>query len=237
MKNLAHNPASNRILVTLPSEVYEQLQPSLEQVTQTLKDVLQEPNVPMPYVYFPLSSVCSILVQLEDDNTVEVATVGNEGMVGLPVFFGSAMMPTLTIVQVPGEALRMTEPAFKKAVNHLEPLRDLLQHYTQAMFMLIAQTAACNREHSIEQRCARWLMMTHDRVGANQFSLTQEFLAQMLGVRRAGVNEVAGELQQEGLIQYSRGIITITDRAGLEARACECYRIVNEEFERSFKGA
>lgn len=223
----------NRLLAALPAEAYEQLQPVLEQVTLPFKQTLQEPNAPMSHVYFLLSGVASILVMLEDETSIEVATVGNEGMVGLPLFLGSDTMPTKTLVQIPGEALRMSSETFREAVGRLEPLRAILERYTQAMFVLVAQSAACNRAHAISQRCARWLLMTQDRVGTNEFPLTQEFLADMLGVRRAGVSEVASELQQAGLIRYHRGIITVVDREGLEARSCECYRIIKEEFERS----
>ncbi len=223
----------NRLLAALPPEAYEQLPPVLEHVALSFKQTLQEPDIPMSHVYFPLSGVVSILVVLEDETSIEVATVGNEGMVGLPVFLGSDAMPTRSIVQIPGEALRMSSETFGQTLTHLEPLRDILQRYTQAMFMLVAQSVACNRVHNISQRCARWLLTTQDRVGTNEFPLTQEFLSEMLGVRRAGVSEVASELQQAGLIRYHRGIITIMDREGLEARSCECYRIINEEFEHS----
>lgn len=223
----------NRLLATLPAEAYEQLQPALEQVTLSFKQTLQEPNVPLSHVYFPLSGVVSMLVVLEDETSIEVATVGNEGMVGLPLFLGSDTMPTKAMVQIPGEAVRMSSQTFKQALAHLEPLRDILQRYTQALFMLVAQSAACNQVHDISQRCARWLLMTQDRVGANEFPLTQEFLSQMLGVRRAGVSEVASELQQAGLIRYHRGMITIVDQEGLQAHSCQCYRIIKEEFERS----
>ena len=223
----------NRLLAALPPGIYEQIQPALEHVPLSFKQTLQEPNVVMSHVYFPLSGVASLVVVMENETIIEVATVGNEGMVGLPVFLGSDKMPTKAMAQIPGEALRMSSEAFKQAIAQLEPLRDILQRYTEAMFMLVAQSAACNRAHDTSQRCVRWLLMTQDRVEANQFPLTQEFLSEMLGVRRAGVSEVASELQREGLIQYNRGIITIVDREGLEARSCECYRIIKEEFERS----
>lgn len=233
MEKQARFIGTNRLLAILPPTVYEQLQPSLEKVSLEYKKTLQEPQVPMSHVYFPLNAVCSVLVPVGDGDVIEVATTGKEGMVGLPVFLGSDSMPTKTIVQIAGESLRMSSGTFKQAVRNLEPFREILQLYIQAMFMLVAQTAACNREHDIAQRCARWLLMTHDRVDSDVFPLTQEFLAQMLGVRRAGVNEVAVRLQQDGLIEYRRGIITILDRAGLEARSCVCYFIIRDEFERS----
>jgi CRP-like cAMP-binding protein len=226
--------SKNRLLASLPEQVYKQLRPSLEQVSQSFKQTLQEPDVIMSYVYFPLTTVVSILVPMDDGSQIEVATVGNEGMVGLPVFLGSDTMQTISIVQISGEALRIPADTFKEAFGTMEPFRNVLQLYTQALFMLTAQTAACNRVHDIAQRCARWLLITHDRVETDRFPLTQEFLADMLGVRRAGVSEVASALQREGLIQYSRGVITVLDRSGLEARSCECYQIIRQEFERSF---
>jgi CRP-like cAMP-binding protein len=221
---------SNRLLAALPNQTYEQLHPSLERVDQPFKQILQTPRERMSSVYFPLSSVDSIVVTMEDGTIVEVATVGYEGMIGLPIFLGSDTMPTTTIVQIPGEAMRMDSMAFFEASRNLAPLRDLLELYTQSMFILVAQSTACNRAHTITQRCARWLLMTQDRVGREQFPLTQEFLSQMLGVRRATVNEVAGALQRAGLIEYHRGSITIRDRAGLEEQSCECYWIIEEAF-------
>lgn len=226
----------NRLLQALPVEVQAQLQPSLERVPLPFKEVLYEENTPIPYVYFPLSGVCSMLTVMQDGTMIEIATVGNEGMIGLPVFLGGDTIPGMAIVQVPGEALRMSSSAFREVALNVEPLRNLMERYTQALFVFVSQSAACNRVHDIGQRCARWLLLTEDRVGSDQFSLTQEFLAQMLGVRRAGVSEVASTFQQDGLIRYNRGEITILNRAGLEARTCECYRIVKKEFERVVGG-
>lgn len=223
---------TNHLLRSLPAEVYAYMQPSLEKVSLTIKDVLYDVNAPIPFVYFPLTGVNSLLTVMQDGTAVEVATVGNEGMVGLPVFLGGDTIPGKAIAQVPGDSLRMPSDVFRAAVGRYEPLRNLLEIYTQAMFVLVSQSVACNRVHTIEQRCARWLLMTQDRVGKDYFSLTQEFLSQMLGVRRASVSEVAQELQQEGVISYSRGEITVLDRQGLEARTCECYWIVRKEFER-----
>jgi CRP-like cAMP-binding protein len=163
---------------------------------------------------------------------VEVGTVGNEGMLGLPVFLGADSSPGAAFCQVPGRALRMPAEALRAAASVEGPLRDLLQRYAQALMDQIAQSAACNRAHSTEERLCRWLLMTHDRVGADRFPLTQEFLGQMLGVRRAGVSATASILQRAGFIRYSRGTITITDRAGLESASCGCYRVVRDEFDR-----
>ena len=173
-----------------------------------------------------------MITELQDGTIIEIATVGNEGMIGLPVFLGGDTIPGQAIVQVPGEALRIESATFRKIALNSEPLRRLLEHYTQALFVFVSQSVACNRVHDISQRCARWLLLTQDRVGSNQFFLTQEFLAQMLGVRRASVSEVASIFQQDGIITYTRGEITILDREALEACTCECYRIVRDEFVR-----
>jgi CRP-like cAMP-binding protein len=211
--------------------VYEQFVPELEPVSMTLKQVFYQPNGDIPYVYFPLSTVASLVVKMQDGQIVEVATVGNEGMVGLPVFLGARTFSGQAFTQVAGEAVRMPSTLFRSEVGRLSSLHEVLHHYTQALFTQISQSAACNRLHSVDQRCARWLLMTEDRVGAEQFPLTQEFLSQMLGVRRAGVSEVASRLQREGLIQYSRGIIKVVNRPGLEAAACECYAIVKQAYD------
>ena len=228
-----HIPGVNRLLALLPEEDYRQLSPFLEHVTTPIKQSIYEANKPVPYVYFPLSMVTSLLVTLHDGIIVEIATVGNEGIVGLPVFLGADTIPGSAIVQIPGEAMRMASAPFREAFEYLPSLRNLLQRYTQALFTLVAQSVACNRAHTIQQRCARWLLMTQDRIGSEQFALTQEFLAEMLGVRRAGVSEVASNLQQAGFIQYTRGMITVLDRAGLEDVTCECYWVVRDEFERT----
>jgi CRP-like cAMP-binding protein len=169
---------------------------------------------------------------MEDGRIAEVGTIGNEGMAGLPVFLGAETTPTLAFQQVPGEALRMRVDAFREEVRNDGALTRVLHRYTQALLTQVAQAAACNRLHSIGQRCACWLLMTQDRVGTDEFELTHEFLGQMLGVRRATVTEVAGTLQEAGLITYSRGKITVLDCQGLEAASCECYQVIREEFNR-----
>ncbi len=230
-----HNHAGpkNRLLSLLPAEVEAHLAPKFERITSPVKFVLNDVNLPIDYVYFPLNAVASLLVPVQNNAFVEVATVGNEGMVGLPAFLGGDTLPARSIVQVSGELLRMPTAVFRQQIEDWEPLRAVLQRYVQVLFMLVAQSAACNRAHDIVQRCARWLLMTQDRVGGDQFALTQEFLAEMLGVRRASVNEVARRLQQDGLIAYNRGVITVLDRPGLEAQSCACYRIIQNEFLRS----
>jgi len=197
-----------------------------------LKDVVYEVNRPLQYVYFPQSGVLSLITVLENGRGVEVATVGNEGMVGLPAFLGARSIPGRAFAQVPGEALRVKAATFREQVRPDDALHDLLHRYAQALFNQISWSVACLRQHSIEQRCARWLLMTHDRVVGARFPLTQDFLAQMLGVRRASVSGVASRLQRAGLIRYVRGVITITDRKGLEKKSCECYRIVRKEYRR-----
>ncbi|MBN4006748.1 MAG: Crp/Fnr family transcriptional regulator [Nostoc sp. LPT] len=204
----------------------------MEVVPLELKQHLYLRNQPIEYVYFLNYGVASMLTVLTDGSAIEVATVGNEGMVGLPVFLGADRIPGECFIQVPGYGLRMRVDAFKTHVTASSPLHDLLQRYTQALFNQIAQSAACNRLHSIEERLCRWLLMTADRVETGTFPLTQEFLSKMLGVNRSSVSLSASFLQRAGLINYVRGQITILDRSGLEATTCECYQVVKAEFER-----
>lgn len=224
----------NRLLAALPLAEYEQLQPDLEPVTLGLKQILYNSREAIEFVYFPNSGVISMVNFTEEGQSVEVGTVGNEGMAGLPIFWGTQDIPGQAFSQIPGEALRMSAAAFRQGVRPEGTLYRLLQRYTQALFNMVAQNATCNRLHSIEERCCRWLLMTQDRVGADSFPMTQDFMAQMLGVRRAGVSVVAATLQKTGFIRYSRGKITIVNRSGLEDITCECYRVINEEFERLF---
>jgi CRP-like cAMP-binding protein len=225
-------PGQNRLLSALPPAERERLLPHLEPVTATIKQSFYEINEPIGHVYFPCTLVASLVTVMENGAAAEVATVGNEGMVGLPVFLGAERIPSVSFCQVPGSAWRLDAAALREVVQHDGALHSLLHRYTQAMFNQIAQSAACNRLHGVEQRCARWLLQTHDRVGRDQFELTQEFLGQMLGTRRAAVSAAAGALQKAAFIRYSRGRITIVDRAGLEGASCECYRVVRDEFER-----
>ena len=222
---------ANRLLASLPQAAYAQLLPQLEPVTLVLRQVLAEPGEPIGHVHFPTTAVVSLLTVLERGTAVETATVGNEGMVGLPLFLGTDRAPGKAVCQVAGTSLRLPAAAFRTAAAD-GPLHARLHRYTQALFTQVAQVVACNPVHLIEARCARWLLMTHDRVGTDRFPLTQEFLAQMLGVRRSTVTVAASRLQQAGLIRYRRGILTVVDRARLEAAACECYRVVADEFHR-----
>jgi len=225
-------PSGNQLLAALPRQDFERLRPQLETVTLGLKELIYEPNTPIPYIYFPNSGVTSILTTMKNGKAAEVGTVGKEGMLGLPVFLGTDRSSGRSFSQVPGESLRLGADAFRAAIQRSRALVDLLHRYTQALFTQVSQSAACNSLHSIEERCCRWLLMTHDRVEAEEFVLTQEFLAIMLGVRRASVAEVAEKLQQAGLIRYRRGQMRIVDRKGLEATACECYSVIRAEYER-----
>jgi CRP-like cAMP-binding protein len=228
----SRNPVGNELIAALPQQEYERLLPNFEPVPLFLKQVLYEPNEPIEYAYFINSGASSMLNLMEDGQTIEAATIGKEGMVGVPLLLGTTQIPLQVLVQIPGDGLRMKAEVFKAEVYWGCPLHTLLLRYMQTLMNQISQTAACNRFHSMEGRCCRWLLMTHDRVESDSFPLTQEFLSYMLGVRRAGVSEVAFTLQRSGLIEYHRGQITIRDRKGLEASACECYRNTRREFER-----
>ena len=229
MANPEPKPARNRILAALPPKDLKRLEPKLEGLSLEFKQPVYEPGEPIRHVYFPTSGIVSLVIVMSDDLPVEIATVGREGMVGLPVFLEAGETPNRAFCQVPGAALRMEAEAFKAEARRGGGLTSLLLRYTQALFNQVAQSAACNRTHTVEERCARWLLQTHDRVGEDRFLLTQEFMAEMLGVRRATVNIAAGILQRAGFIIYSRGRITILDRPGLESASCECYGVVKAE--------
>ena len=222
----------NRLLGALPAEDFERLLPHLETVTLEVKDFIYETDRPIEYVYFPIDCVTSTIATMRDGRTVEVGTIGKEGMDGLPVFLGAQTAPLASFCQVPGDAARMTAEALRSEVGPGDRLYELLRRFTEATLVFAAQSSACNRLHSVEQRCSRWILHTHDRVGKDEFYLTQEFLSQMLGVRRASVSEVASAFQGEGLISYRRGILRIVDHSGLEAVTCECYGVITKEFER-----
>lgn len=223
----------NRLLAALPPSAYASLKPQLEIVSLDFRQTIYEPKQQIAYVYFPLDSLISLFTVM-GSTAAEVGMVGNEGMVGLAVFLESNTTPFRAIVQIPGEAMRMKADVFKQAVNQISPLSSLLHRYTFTLIIQIAQSAACNNYHTVEQRCCRWLLTMHDSAKADEFLITQDFLSQMLGVRRASVTEVAGKLQKAGLISYSRGQMQIIDRRGLEAVACECYALVKSEFNRLF---
>lgn len=226
------NLIKNRLLSALPTKEYKCLFPHLEPVSLTPKQIIYGPEQPIEYVYFPNSGIISLVNFTEDGSTVEAATVGNEGMVGIPLLLGADRMLGQAVSQVVGDGLRLKADVFKREVTPGSLLYNLLLRYTLALINLISQSVACNRRHTVEERCCRWLLLCQDRVQSNQFPLTQEFLSQMLGVRRASVSVVAAILQKAGLIRYSRGTITILDRQGLESASCECYQLVKDEFDR-----
>ena len=204
----------NWILRAIPRDEYAWLATLLEPVKLDINTVLAEPDVPVDYVYFPETLIGSVVSRMQDGGVVEVGTIGREGMIGLSVFLDADALPNQTIVQLAGSAKRMPAAAFSDGARERPVFQRLLHRYTHAYLAQVSQTAACNRMHDVMQRCARWILMTHDRVGdADTFSLTQEFLAYMLGVRRAGVTEAEGDLQRAGAIRYTRGVVTVADRA------------------------
>jgi CRP-like cAMP-binding protein len=225
-------PHGNRLLAALPPEDMARLLPQLAPVTFGLGDVLYEPDRALAYLYFPTTTVVSLIYTMLDGTTVEMDVVGNEGVVGIALFMGGDTTPNRAIVQVAGAAFRLQAPVLRVEFQRGGALQLALLRYTQALITQISQTAACNRLHAIEQRLCRWLLLTRDRVPTDQVQMTQEFLAHMLGVRREGVTVAAQHLQAAGLIHYARGHITILDRPGLEATACECYGVVRDEFTR-----
>lgn len=220
----------NRLLVALPSAEQQRIGARLELIELGLRDPLYEAGQPIGSIYFPLSYVLSLVAPL-DNTAVEVATVGPEGMAGLPAFLGATTSDYRVFCQVPGQALRLSVDALTELTAGDGDLHGLLHRYTQAMMVFLGQNVACNRLHTVEQRCARWLAHTHDRVDQDSFPLAQDFLAQMLGVRRASVSLHAQTLQHTGLIRYSRGRITVLNPDGLHAAACPCYPIIRDAFD------
>ena len=216
----------NSLLAAVPDKDYRRLRAALEPVTLTFGEVLYEPGQTIHHIYFPGASLVSLLTLADGHLALEVGLIGREGMVGLSLVLGHGASSVRALVQGSGTALRMTAARFRKEFQASVPLQRELYRYTHTLMAQISQTAACNRFHVVEERLARWLLMTHDRVKSDQFHMTHEFLGHMLGVRRVGVTKAAQALQQRELIRYSRGDITILDRRGLEAAACGCYRIV-----------
>jgi len=223
---------SNRILNALTPSEFESLAPHLDPINLSSGDILCRPEQPVTHVYFPNRGTVSVVSMFEDGTSVEVGMVGNEGMFGVCVFLGSVSTPLLAQVQLPGEGLRMRADALRREFRKGGQLQDLLLRYTQAFITQIAQTAACNRAHQVEGRLAKWLLMCADRAQSGELPLTHEFIATMLGTRRAGVTETACQLKEAGLITYRRGDVKIVDRAGLEAVSCECYAQAKKEFTR-----
>lgn len=222
----------NWLLAALPLDEYAQILPRLEPVHLAAQDVLFEPGTSLTHVYFPVNCVVSLLTVMEDGRAAEAATVGSNGLVGLDLLLGAGHGLNRAFCQVPGDVLRLPAAAFREAAARGGVLSWLLQRYTQVLLSQVAQTAACNRLHRVEQRCARWLLQVQDSVGADQFPLKQEFLALMLSAQRPTVTQVAGTLRAAGCIRYSRGQLRIVDRAALEAVACECYRVIRTQFDR-----
>jgi CRP-like cAMP-binding protein len=227
-----HTPDQNHLLAALAAEERGRLLPHLELVPMTLGDVLYESGNELRHVYFPTTSIISLLYVMLDGASAEIAVVGNEGIIGVALFMGGETMPNRAVVQSAGHAYRLKGQLLKQEFNRSGELQHLLLRYTQALLTQMAQTAVCNRHHSLDQQLCRWLLLSLDRLPCSELVMTQELIANMLGVRREGVTEAAGNLQKAGLIAYRRGRITVLDRAGLEARACECYAVVKKEFDR-----
>ena len=227
-----HDPRQNQLLRAMPDAESERLIPQLEFVAMPLGEVLYESGSQLRHVYFPTTSIVSLLYVMQDGASAEIAVVGNEGMVGVALFMGGETTPSRAVVQSAGHAYRLKGQVLKDEFSRAAALQHLLLRYTQALLTQMAQTAVCNRHHSVDQQLCRWLLLSLDRLPTNKLTMTQDLIATMLGVRREGVTEAAGKLQSAGLIAYSRGTITVLDRARLEAQCCECYQVVKNEFDR-----
>jgi CRP-like cAMP-binding protein len=230
-------PKANRLLAALPDDSYRALHPFLEGLPLPLGMVVYESGGTQGYVYFPTSSIVSLLYVLADGASAEIAVTGNEGLVGIALFMGGETTPSRAVVQSAGHGFRLRAAVLKKAFEAGGDLQHLLLRYTQALITQMTQTAVCNRHHSVDQQLCRWLLLSLDRLPGKELVMTQELIANMLGVRREGVTEAAGKLQAEGLIRYSRGRITVPDRRQLEARVCECYGVVKKEYDRLLPAA
>jgi len=226
------DPRHNHLLNALPASDYERIAAHLELVPMALGEVLYESGSKMRHVYFPTSSIVSLLYVMENGASAEIAVVGNEGILGISLFMGGETTPSRAVVQSAGHGYRLKAALIKLEFERFGPTMHLLLRYTQALITQMSQTAVCNRHHSVDQQLCRWLLLSLDRLSSSELSMTQELIANMLGVRREGVTEAAGKLQDAGLIRYHRGRITVIDRPGLEARTCECYQVVKREFDR-----
>lgn len=227
-----HTPLQNHLLAALPRADYQQLLPSLELIPLPLGWAVYESGHDQGYVYFPTTSIVSLLYVMEDGSSAEIAIVGNDGLVGIALFMGGETTPSRAVVQSAGYGYRLKAATMKKEFERGGELQHLLLRYTQSLITQMAQTAVCNRHHSVEQQLCRWLLLSLDRLTSSELKMTQELIANMLGVRREGVTEAAGKLQKDKLINYSRGHITVLDRPGLEKRVCECYAVVKKEMDR-----
>jgi CRP-like cAMP-binding protein len=226
------NPKKNHLLDSLPEAEWQRWAPLLEKVDLPLGMVLYESGGTLSHVYFPTTAIVSLLYVMENGASAEIAVVGNEGIVGVSLFMGGETTPSRAVVQSAGRGYRLSSERMKREFNSARPVLHLLLRYTQALLTQMAQTAVCNRHHSLDQQLCRWLLLSLDRLQGNELVMTQELIANMLGVRREGVTEGALKLQRAGLISYSRGHITVLDRGGLETRSCECYGVVKNEYDR-----
>jgi CRP-like cAMP-binding protein len=225
-------PRNNFLLAALPDPEWERWRPLLERVEMPLGQVLYESGATLTHVYFPTTAIVSLLYVMENGSSAEIAVVGNEGLVGISLFMGGESTPSRAVVQSAGQGLRLQAQLMKDEFNRAGPVLHLLLRFTQALITQMSQTAVCNRHHSLDQQLCRWLLLSLDRLPTNELVMTQELIANMLGVRREGVTEAALKLQGAGLISYSRGHIMVLDRPGLENRTCECYAVVKREYER-----
>jgi CRP-like cAMP-binding protein len=232
VNDATHNIRQNHLLAALPISVQERWLPQLEFVQMPLGGVMYEAGATLSHVYFPTSSIVSLLYVMEDGASAEIAVVGNEGIVGISLFMGGESTPSRAVVQSAGYGFRLKSAILKDEFNHAGPVLHLLLRYTQALITQMAQTAVCNRHHSLDQQLCRWLLLSLDRLAGDELLMTQELIANMLGVRREGVTEGAMKLQHAGLIRYARGRISVLDRAGIERRTCECYAVVKKEYDR-----
>lgn len=228
----AHSPSQNHLLAALPTAEFEPLAMHLELVKLPLGEMLYEPGDQLRYAYFPTTAIVSLHYVMESGASAESAGVGNEGVVGISLFMGGNTTPSSAVVQTAGHAYRLACGKLLQEFNRAGLMQRLLLRYTQALMTQMSQTAACNRHHSVEQQLCRWLLLTLDRLPGNDLAMTQELIASMLGVRREGITEAAGNLQRAGVISYRRGHIAVLDRAGLEQRVCECYEVVKTELDR-----
>jgi CRP-like cAMP-binding protein len=227
-----HTPKQNHFLAALPAEVYARLLPHLELLPMPLGSVLYESGAHLGYVYFPTTSIVSLLYIMENGASAEIAVAGNEGLIGVSLFMGGESTPSQAMVRSAGNGYRLKASILKREFALFGQFAHLALRYTQALITQMAQTAVCNRHHAVDQQLCRWLLLSLDRLPNNELNMTQELIANMLGVRREGVTEAAGKLQAARLIHYIRGRITVLDRAGLEARSCECYQVVKREYDR-----
>ena len=230
-------PKDNGLLAALPAKVFDRLLPDLSRVAMPLGEVIYESGAQLEHVYFPAPGcIVSMLYVMEDGASAEIAVVGDEGVVGIALFMGGGHTPSRALVQSAGQAFQLKGQALTKEFERHSELQHLLLRYTQALITQMSQTAVCNRHHSVEQQLCRWLLLSLDRLPNAELTMTQELIANMLGVRREGVTEAAGRLQAQGLISYRRGHITVLDRPGLEAQVCECYAVVKREYDRLLPG-